>query len=62
MGGGATVQPESGALAVIVLPPKPRPPEPRLRIDRIVTVDADGDVRWWDPDDLKSEHPELFRA
>lgn len=37
------------------------PGGPRLRIDRVITVDTvDGDERWWDLADLYAAHPELF--
>ena len=35
---------------------------PRLRIARVVTVDETGEKRWWDYDDLRREHPELFKG
>ena len=41
---------------MIVIPP----PKPVLRIARIITVDDTGDEAWWDADDLKAAHPELF--
>lgn len=47
-------------MIVISKPPAESSP-PAIRIDRIITVDANGDERWWDLDDLLREHPNLLR-
>jgi hypothetical protein len=36
--------------------------EPALRIERVITRDAAGDERWWDPAELAAAHPEVWAA